>query len=167
MGRPRCQVGPWIGRRVQDRAEVVVDHREGAAGLEGADPRELPALHEAVAFERELPGPAEDQPVLAMEVGEPAVEERARLIVLNLEQTFVREEVDRPRERVVDVAHEAFAEPLRHARLERVVARARVRGEGVGALVFVQSELLPAQLGADETLVRVVEEIARRLDDVH
>src|SRR5262245_28436035 len=167
MRGARRQVGPRGGRREKDTAEIVVHYRKGPARLERADPRHLPALDKAIAFEGKLPRPTHYQPVLAMKIGQPAVQFGPRLIVLYLEYAFVGEGVYGSRKCVVDVEHEPSAEPLLQAGLKRMVDRIGVGIDGVRALVFVKTEHWPAQLRRNHAFIGVVEEVAsrrRRLD---
>ena len=66
----------------------------GPAGLEGADPGNLPALDELVALEGQIPRPAQNQAVLAVVVRQALVQLGPGLVVLDLEEPLVREVVD-------------------------------------------------------------------------
>ena len=125
-------------------SSVIVN---GPARLERADARDLPSLDEPVAPEGQVPRPAQDQPVLAVEVRQRLVQLRPRLVVRHLEQPLVREVVDRARERVVHVEHVALREPLLQAGLQRVVPGLAVRDQHVRAFVFVEPEQRPRSSG--------------------
>src|SRR5262245_60969441 len=167
MRGARRQVGPRGGRREKDAAEIVVHHSEGPPRLERADPRHLPALDKAIAFEGKLPCPTQYQPVLAMKIGQPTVQIGPRLVMLDLEYAFVGEGVYGSRKCVVDIEHIPLAEPLLQAGLKRVVDRIGVGIDCVRALIFVETEHGPAQLRGDHAFVGIVEDVAsrrRRLD---